>query len=161
MGEFPCSTWAKPVHVAGYKGNCVVKISAMGETEMHELGFRCAQFRIDEVYVQDASLAEALRERLGIDIFIEEAPCESESENSASPQNLTQTLSEIKRLILLDAQRRAAQQCHLIQPPSPSGDPFVPLLGTTTSDHTHTTPILTAEDMLAAKKKLEGPEPVN
>ena len=128
----------------GYKGNCVVKISALGETEMHELGFRCAQFRIDEVYIQDEELAEALRERLGIDIFIEEAPCKSENENSASPQNLTQTLSFAQRQILQDVMQKTIvdqllqmnqQQFQpLIPSPSPSGvDPFA-LLGHPTDD---------------------------
>ena len=156
----------KKEHATGYQGNCVVKISALGETEMHELGFRCAQFRIDEVYVQDESLAEALRERLGIDIFIEEAPCKSESESSASQQSLTQMKRETERLILEEVLKRTQQQFQpLIQSPLGVSQPGGPLPTDfppprmSASDHTHPTPSLTAGDVLQAKKKLEDFRP--
>lgn len=98
-----------------YKGNCVVKISAMGETEMHEIGFRCAQFRIDEVYVQDKELAAAARERLGIDIFIEEAPCKSESESNALRRTQDQIMNDKLLQIFKDQAGRAVQDSLLQQ----------------------------------------------
>ncbi len=100
----------------GWNGNALIKVSAIGETEMHEKGFRSAQFRIDEVYIHESEkeFAPALRERFGVDIFLEEEPCKSEKENSE--------LSQLRRLM----QDRMKRQITPPQQFPPPGQPLSP-----------------------------------
>ncbi len=129
----------------GYKGNALVKVSAIGETEMHEIGFRSAQFRIDEIYIHESEkeLAPALRERFGVDIFLEEEPCKSVKENSE--------LSQLRRLLQDQMQRQIMlPQPQFLQPQTLPGPLSPSPLGqfqqggniTWTSDNTNSLPTM-------------------
>ena len=122
----------------GYTGNALVKISAMGETEMHEIGFRCAQFRIDEIYIDDEELGEAIHERMGINVFLDkELSCKSANESSASSQSLQKAQQDALLQLL---QSRLQQFQHPYPPLMPNPSPFPPDGPISLLGHTHSLP---------------------
>lgn len=63
----------------------LVKVSAIGETELHREGFRAERLRVDEIWVKPGTDGKPLTERYGVPVYEEERPCKSESESNELP----------------------------------------------------------------------------